>query len=109
MLDGRAQVLLVDANALFNGGDVRATVTPLPLGPHRGIRDMVAVRDGFLLLTGPDDDPAQQNTGWTVVWWDGKHTPEHQKPAHPGGTRPQRRHAAPVRQGNQTRSPDRVG
>lgn len=76
VLDGGAQVLLVDADALFNGGDVRATVTPLPLGPHRGIRDMVAVRDGFLLLTGPDDDPAQQNTGWTVVWWDGKHTPD---------------------------------
>ena len=32
--------------------------------------------NGFLLLTGPDDDPAQQNTGWTVVWWDGKHTPD---------------------------------
>lgn len=72
VLGGAAPVLSVDADALFSGGDARATVTPLPLGPHRGIRDMVAVRDGFLLLAGPDDDPARQDVGWTVVWWDGK-------------------------------------
>ena len=72
---GVAQVLSVDADALFAGGDVHPTLTPLALGPHRGIRDMVAVRDGFLLLAGPDDDPAWQNLGWTVVWWDGKENP----------------------------------
>lgn len=72
VLDGAAQVLSVDADALFNGGDVRSTLTPLPLGAHRGIRDMVTVRSGFLLLAGPDDDPASQHMGWTVVWWDGK-------------------------------------
>lgn len=75
VLDGVAQVLSVDADALFSGGDVRAAVIPLPLGPHRGIRDMVAVHSGFLLLAGPDDDPSSQHIGWTVVWWDGKGSP----------------------------------
>ena len=72
---GVAQVLAVDADALFApqaARDPKATVTRLALGQNRGIRDMVAVKTGFLLLAGPDDSSASQGTGWTVAWWDGK-------------------------------------
>lgn len=72
VLDGVAQVLALDADALFDGGDPKAVVTPMALGPHRGIRDMVAVQTGFLLLAGPDDGASNKNVGWTVSWWDGK-------------------------------------
>ncbi|MEO7401661.1 MAG: hypothetical protein ABIV07_13010, partial [Polaromonas sp.] len=50
----------------------RATMTRLALGQRRGIRDMVAVKTGFLLLAGPDDSPASQSAGWVLAWWDGK-------------------------------------
>jgi len=70
--DGRANVLAVDAAALFDGGDPRARVTQLALGKGRGVRDMVATEAGFLLLAGPDDDPSHQKGDWTVAWWDGQ-------------------------------------
>ncbi|MCJ7799361.1 MAG: DUF3616 domain-containing protein [Polaromonas sp.] len=72
---GVAQVLAVDADALFDAQavrDPRATLTRLALGPNRGIRDMVAVRSGLLLLAGPDDSRASQGAGWVVAWWDGQ-------------------------------------
>ena len=69
-------VLAVDADALFTpSGTVQATVTPLMLGAGRGIRDMEAVGEGFLLLAGPDDLPAHQGVGWTLAWWDGLPSP----------------------------------
>ena len=71
---GVARVLSVNAQALFEGGDVRAELTRLALGPQRGIRDMLAVKGGFLLLVGPDDSPASQKgdwANWAVWWWDG--------------------------------------
>ena len=70
-----ALVLAVEADALFgtqSAHDPKATLTRLALGPNRGIRDMVAVTSGFLLLAGPDDSPASQNAGWAVAWWDGQ-------------------------------------
>ena len=69
---GVAKVLSVDTEALFRGGDPKATVTRLALGARRGIRDIVATRDGFLLLAGPDDSPSSSTAGWTLSWWDGK-------------------------------------
>ncbi|MDB5743986.1 MAG: hypothetical protein JWR68_2301 [Polaromonas sp.] len=74
---GAAPVLAVDAEALFGAEAARnpkATLTWLALGPNRGIRDMVAVKTGFLLLAGPDDSPASQDAGWVVAWWDGQPT-----------------------------------
>ena len=71
---GVALVLAVDADALFDRQAARnpkATVTRLALGPNRGIRDMVAVKTGVLLLAGPDDSRASQGAGWVVAWWDG--------------------------------------
>ena len=75
VLKDTALVLAVDADALFDAQaarDPKATVTRLALGANRGIRDMVAVKTGFLLLAGPDDSRASQGAGWTVAWWDGK-------------------------------------
>jgi hypothetical protein len=76
---GHAVVLAVDAEALFKGGDVndvKASVTRIKVGAGRGIRDMVAVAGGFLLLVGPDDDLANQaRANWSIVWWDGKSGP----------------------------------
>lgn len=75
VLDGVARVLAVNAEALFSpqaASAPKATVTRLALGQRRGIRDMVAVKTGFLLLAGPDDSRASQDAGWTVAWWDGK-------------------------------------
>ena len=74
-------ILAVDAEALFtSNGEVNASVTPLDLGAGRGIRDIEAVKNGFLLLAGPDDAQANQGVGWTLAWWDG--TP------HPNPTMP---------------------
>jgi len=75
VLEGVARVLAVNAEALFSpqaASAPKATVTRLALGQRRGIRDMVAVKTGFLLLAGPDDSRASQGAGWTVAWWDGK-------------------------------------
>ena len=80
-LQGVAQVLAVDADALFSldaaraGQNIQPTLTRLVLGPNRGIRDMVAVKRGMLLLAGPDDSPASKSAGWVVAWWDGQSTP----------------------------------
>ena len=74
-VQGVGQVLAVDADALFSADvarDPKATLTRLALGPNRGIRDMIAVKSGFLLLAGPDDSPASKNAGWIVAWWDGQ-------------------------------------
>ena len=79
VLNGVALVLSVDADALFAsnaGSSARPALARLALGSGRGIRDMVAVRNGFLLLAGPDDTPANQNAGWVVAWWDGQGTAE---------------------------------
>ena len=73
-LDGTAGVLAVDADALFSGGEVHASLTPLALGPGRGIRDLVAVKTGFLVLAGPDDNDGHKKRSWTVSWWDGHHS-----------------------------------
>ena len=72
---GMALVLAVEADALFDAQaarDPQPTVTRLALGQNRGIRDMVAVKSGFLLLAGPDDSSASKSAGWIVAWWDGQ-------------------------------------
>lgn len=71
VIDGEAWVLSVDAAALFGKGDPAAQLSRLALGAHRGIRDMVALKDGFLLLAGPDDGQSHQGIAWTLSVWDG--------------------------------------
>ena len=77
--DGVATLLSVDADALFDPtgrADPKAVVSTLALGAHTGIRDLVAVTGGFLLLAGPDDERASQKTVDFSVWfWDG-HSPQ---------------------------------
>ena len=67
-----AKVLTVNADALFADGEPQAAVTSIALGAHRGIRDMVAVKNGLLLLAGPGDSASNRGVGWTLAWWDGK-------------------------------------
>jgi Protein of unknown function (DUF3616) len=66
---GRVPVLSVDARALFTRSDPGPLVTMLKVGKGRGIRDMTVVRDGVLLLAGPDDDEANAERGWIVALW----------------------------------------
>ena len=72
VVNGTAFVLALDADALFGNADPKATVWRLALGEHRGIRDMVAVSNGFLILAGPDDFATSKGVGWAFFWWDGK-------------------------------------
>lgn len=72
VIQDEAWVLSVDAGALFGTMDVAPVLNRLALGAHRGIRDMMAVQDGFLLLAGPDDDKTSQTIPWTISLWDGK-------------------------------------
>jgi Protein of unknown function (DUF3616) len=56
---GQGFILSVDAAALFTpDGDLKAAVTPLALGQDTGIRDLAAVGDGILVLSGPVNDQA---------------------------------------------------
>src|SRR6201988_528159 len=57
-VDGHGFILSADADAVFGKKELRAKVHALPLGPTTGIRDLAAVRDGVLILTGPVNDQA---------------------------------------------------
>lgn len=74
---GAAKVLEIAANELFSGSDAAVTengakpvVHTIKVGDGRGIRDLQAVKDGFLILAGPDDDD-NESVGWVVAFWDG--------------------------------------
>lgn len=69
-LEGRVPVLSVDAGALFEGGDTAPRITMLEVGGGRGIRDMVTVADGILILAGPDDQLENEDRDWFVGLWD---------------------------------------
>lgn len=68
--DGTALVLSVDAEPLFSGGDARPRVVSFAVGPGRGVRDLLAVSDGILVLAGPDDDRANEGKGWVIGRFD---------------------------------------
>jgi hypothetical protein len=58
-VDGQAFILSVDADAAFTPDKpLHPKVARLPLGPTTGIRDLAAVNDGLVLLTGPVNDQA---------------------------------------------------
>ncbi|WP_326540868.1 DUF3616 domain-containing protein [Pseudorhodoferax sp.] len=67
---GHAFVVSVDAEAFFGGGDAGLRLARVQVGERRGLRDMVATRDGILLLAGPDDVPAHAQGDWTLSLWD---------------------------------------
>ncbi len=49
---GTAYVVETTPDSLFGGGTLAATLHPLKVGPGRGIRELAAVRDGFIIVTG---------------------------------------------------------
>jgi hypothetical protein len=64
-------ILPVKADELFSRAGIKnAEPIKIKVGSGSGIRDMLAVRDGFLLLIGPDDDNAS-GVGWSIALWDG--------------------------------------
>ncbi|MDC7787086.1 DUF3616 domain-containing protein [Rhodoplanes sp. TEM] len=64
-VDGQAFILSVDAEAVFSSDKPLApTVTRLALGPTTGIRDLAAVRDGLIVLSGPVNDQAVPPALW---------------------------------------------
>lgn len=69
---GAVPVLSVSADAFFNDGDVNLISLRLAIGQGRGIRDLLAVKDGILVLVGPDDDNRTTQPSYNLLLWDGK-------------------------------------
>ena len=67
-----ALILSVDAAAFFHGKDAKPKVTRIVVGGGRGIRDLHAVKDGILVLAGPDDDRDNKNKSYRIALWDGR-------------------------------------
>jgi len=54
--------------SVFGNSDAEVKLLPLDLGSGRGVRDLVAFENGFLVLAGPGGD--QEGT-YSVFLWDG--------------------------------------
>ncbi len=65
-----AFIVSVDADAFFDGAEAKPQVHRVKLGAGRGLRDMLAVQDGILLLAGPDDVERNARLPWQVLHWD---------------------------------------
>jgi len=66
-----AYILRVASRALFEGGDLTPRLLTIEVGEASGIRDLLAVPEGLLVLVGPDDD-SKENVPWWIGFWDGK-------------------------------------
>jgi hypothetical protein len=64
---GRAAILSVPLGALFGKEAPDAKLYQLPLGDGRGVRDLAAYGDGFMVLAGP----ATGDGAYAIYWWDG--------------------------------------
>lgn len=66
VMRGAAAVIDISIDALFGDAKIYPRQHSIPLGDGIGIRDMIAVDDGFLLLTGPvgDDPPIYRIVAW---------------------------------------------
>jgi len=73
--DRKAYILCVAARALFEGGDLTPRLFTIEAGKASGIRDLLAVREGLLVLVGPDDD--SKNVPWWIGFWDGSDAGTH--------------------------------
>lgn len=51
-VQGNTFVIETTPASLFGGGPPECKVHPLPVGEARGIRELAAVRDGFIIITG---------------------------------------------------------
>lgn len=64
-VDGEGFILSVDADAVFTSDKpLHPKVTRLPLGKTTGIRDLAAVRDGLIVLSGPVNEQAVAPALW---------------------------------------------
>jgi hypothetical protein len=54
-VEGNAYIVGVDAKALFEGGDLRPSLTKIHLGADRGFRDLTIADREALALVGPSD------------------------------------------------------
>ena len=74
-IDGRALIIEVDADKLFSDDHFTTHRTHrIMLGTGLGIRDIAAVRDGFLFIAGPSSSTEAAH-GFTLHYWpdpDGK-------------------------------------
>lgn len=71
-----AAILDVGIASLFEAAPVpkgaAPRLVPIWVGEGRGIRDLAAVHDGFVILAGPDDDTiANKSVSYTLSFWDG--------------------------------------
>ncbi|WFU31462.1 DUF3616 domain-containing protein [Bradyrhizobium brasilense] len=68
--DGHAPIFTAGSQDLFESSGPDGRVTMLRVGKGRGIRDLAPVKDGILVLAGPDDDKRNAQAGWVVGLWD---------------------------------------
>lgn len=81
-VDGRALVLELAPERLFGGTPGPLRVHSFPVGKGRGIRELAAVRDGFVVLTGnASAEPSKKfpvsaapgpDTRFELFFWDGR-------------------------------------
>jgi Protein of unknown function (DUF3616) len=64
----QAAILSVALGALFDGAAPDAKLHPLRLGKGRGVRDLAAFENGFLVLAGPS---AETKGTYSMYSWDG--------------------------------------
>jgi hypothetical protein len=70
VLDGRAFIVRVAADAAFASAEARPEVFALRLGPGVGVRDLARVEGGLLVLTGPELPESDGQTGRAqIVFW----------------------------------------
>jgi hypothetical protein len=76
-VDQTAYILTVRADALFGQGTANAEIYKFDVGKGRGIRDLLAVPEGVLMLLGPDDEKENNEPGkvsWRIAVWNGSGT-----------------------------------
>lgn len=56
VLHGTAYLLVFDRDGLFKSQSPDGTTIPVKLGEGMGVRDLAAVKDGLLILSGPEGD-----------------------------------------------------
>lgn len=71
--DGKAYVLKVPADSLFGAGSSPGELLGVDIGKKCGIRDLVAVDGGFLILAGLDASEKKTRSYTShILFWDGQ-------------------------------------